>query len=122
MMRLKVKVAGALPGDVEKKSPTTTPAVIQFRFARVRIVQHDEPDKLRVISRQIAGERNDILSVVVSAVRIDLLRCSGFPSNRKPGHSSSGGGSLIADNAAQRVTNLFGSFSRNDLAQYHWRN
>ena len=121
-MRLKVKIAGGLLGNVGKNRPSNKPAVIQFGFARVRIVQHDESDKLRVISRQIADERNDVLPVVVSAVRIDLLRGSGFPGNRKPRHSSSGSGSLIADNAAQRVTNLFSSFSRDDLAQYRRRN
>ena len=77
-MRLKIKIAGGLFGNAGKNRPGNKPAVIQFRFARVRIVQHDESDKLRMIGRQIADERNDILSVVVSAVRIDFLRGSGF--------------------------------------------
>ena len=50
-MRLKVEVAGGLLGNVGKNRPSNKPALIQFRFARVRIVQHDKSDKLRVIGR-----------------------------------------------------------------------
>ena len=55
-MRLKIKIAGGLLGNAGKNRPSNEPAVIQFRFARVRIVQHDESDKLRMIRRQIADE------------------------------------------------------------------
>src|SRR4029453_898852 len=120
-MRLKVKSGRALPANVRKNRPSNQPAVVQFGFTRVRIVQHNESDKLGMIGRQIAKKRHYVLPVVVSTVRIDLLRGSGFPGNRKPGHSSGGGGSLVAHNAAQRITNLFGSFRRDDLAQDHWR-
>src|SRR5262249_60326910 len=106
----------------EKTRPATTAAVIQFRFARVRIVQHDESNKLRMIGRQIAEKRNDILPMVISAVWINFLRRPGFPRDRKPGHSGCSGSSLIAHNATQRSTNLFCSFRRDDLAQYHRRN
>src|SRR5262245_27167665 len=115
-MRLKIKIMGGLLGNAGKNRASNLAAVIQFRCARGRIVKHDESYKLRMVSREIATKRNDILSVVISAVRIDFLRRPSFPGNRKPGHSCGSGGPLIAHNAAQRVTKLFGSFRRDHLA------
>src|SRR5215470_20074956 len=108
-MRLKIQITGGFLGDARKNWPSNLPAVIQFRFARMRIVKHNKSDKLRMIRWQIAEKRNDVLAVVVSAVRIDFFRGSGFPGNRKSWHGSGGSCSLIAHHAAQRITNLFGS-------------
>src|SRR5690348_7123112 len=113
-MRLKIKIVGGLLGDTRKNRPGNLPAVIQFRRAGMRIVENNESHKLGMICREIAKKRNDILSVVVSALRINFLCRACFSGNCKTGHSSCRGGSLIADNPTQGVPNLFGSFRRSE--------
>jgi hypothetical protein len=82
------------------------------------VIEHHQTDKFGMVSGQIAGERNDILSLFISASRINLLRGSRFSSNGKARHSGSGRGSAIAYHAAQSVTNFLRGFRRNDLAQH----
>src|ERR1043166_4117942 len=120
-MRLKIKVAGRLLCKTGKDRPCYKPAVIQFWFARVCIIEHHKTDKLRVLGRKIAGERNDVFSLFVSASRINFLRGSGFSSNGKAWHGRGGGCPAVAHNAPERIPDLLRSFRRNNLAQYHWR-
>ena len=53
LMRLKIEITRRLFGDAGKDRPGDEAAIIQFRLGRVRVVQHDQPDKLRMIGRQI---------------------------------------------------------------------
>ena len=47
-LRLKIEITRRLLGDAGKDRPGDQPAVIQLRFARVRIIQHHQTDKLRM--------------------------------------------------------------------------
>jgi hypothetical protein len=73
-----------------------------------------------MIGRQITGEGNDILSVLVSAVRIDFCAVPVFPAivNRAPPQRRR---FPIAHDSAQGVTDLPGRFRRDDLAHHHGR-
>src|SRR6266480_5999893 len=119
-MRLKIEVAGSPLGDTGKDWSRDEPSIVQFRFAGVCIIEHDQTDKLRRLGGQIAGERNDVLSLFVPASRIDLLCCSCLSGNNKTWHSRSSSCAVIADHSSKRVANFAGGFRRNDLAQHHW--
>ena len=119
-MRLKIKIAGGFLREPGKDWPRNKPAVIQLGFARVCIIEHHQTDKLGMLGRQISSERNDVLSLFISASRINLLRGSRFPGNGKPWHGSGSRCAVIADHSSKRITNFFSSFRRNDLAQHHW--
>ena len=116
-MRLKIEITRRFFRDAGKDRAGHQAAVIQFRFARVRIVQHNEPDKFRMIGRQISDERNDILAVFVAAFGIDFLRRAGFARDRETGNSRGRGGAAIAHDTAQRIPDLRRRLGRNDLPQ-----
>src|SRR5207247_10715729 len=120
-MRLKIEIAGGLLRKMGKDRPRDKPAVIQLRFARVRIIDHHETDKLGMLSPKIASERNDVLSLFISASRINFLRGSGFSSNGKTWHGRGGGCAAVAHDASERITNFFGGFSGNNLTQHDRR-
>src|SRR3989442_11381503 len=94
------EIAGAFLHKLGKVGPAESPAVIQLRFARVRIIEHHETDKLGMLGRKIASERNDVLSLFISASRINFLRGSGFSSNGKAWHGRGGGGPAVAHDAS----------------------
>src|SRR5437867_4272606 len=100
LMRLKIEIAGGLLRKMGKDRPRDKPAVIQLRFARVRIIEPHETDKLGMLSRKIASEINDVLSLFISASRINFLRGSGFSSNGKAWHGRGGGGPAVAHDAS----------------------
>jgi len=102
-MRLKIKIAGGLLRETGKDRPCYQPAVIQLRFARMRIIEHHETNKLGVLRRKVAGERNDVLSLFISASRINFLRGSGFSSNGKTWHGRGGGCAAVAHDASEKV-------------------
>ena len=77
-MRLKIEITRRLLRDARENRSGDLSAIIQFRPARVRIVQHNESDKFRMIGRKITDERNDFLAVFVAAFGIDLLRRARF--------------------------------------------
>src|SRR6266536_172842 len=85
----------------------------------MRIIEHDQTDKLRMVRRQIASERDNILPVLISAFRINFLRRSGLARNRKTWNGSGGSGAAIAHYTAQRITDLSGSFRRNYLTLHY---
>src|SRR5438128_4592869 len=120
-MRLKIKIAGGLLRKTGKDWPCDKPAVIQLRFARVCIIEHHQTDKLGMLGRKIASERNDVLSLFISASRINFLRGSRFSSNGKAWYGRGGGCPVVAHYASKRVTNISGGFSRNNLSQRYWR-
>src|SRR5262249_61618370 len=117
----KTRLRGSLSPSREKGPPCSKPAVIQLRFARVRIIEHNKTDKLGVLGRKIAGERNNVFSFFISASRINLLCGSGFSSNGKTWHRGCGGGPAIAHDASECITNFSGGFRRNYLSQQHRR-
>ena len=102
-MRLKIEITRRFFRDAGKDRTGHQAAIIQFRLARVRIVQHDESDKFRMIGRQISDEGNDVLAVFVAAFGIDFLRRAGFARNGETGNSGGGGGAAIAHDTAQRI-------------------
>jgi len=73
LMRLKIEVAGSPLGNTGKDRTRDKPTIVQFRFAGVCIIEHNQTDKLRMLGGQIAGKRNDVLPLFVPASRIDLL-------------------------------------------------
>ena len=77
-MRLKIEITRRLFGNARKDRARDQAAVIQLRLRRVRVVQHHESDELRILGRQITGERNDIFPVLVSAFGIHFLRGAGL--------------------------------------------
>ena len=119
-MRLKIKIPRSPLREPGKDGSCDEPAVIQLRFARVRIIKNYKAYKLWMVSWQISGERNHVLSMFVAASRINLLRGSGFPSNREPRHRCGSRRAGIADDASERITNFSGDFGRNNLTQHHW--
>src|SRR5207245_4178265 len=118
LMRLKIEILGSLLGDPGKDRSRNESAVIQLRFARVRIVEHHKTDKLGTLYRQIADERNTVLSLFISASGINLLRGSGFAGNCKTWDGSGGRRAAIAHDATQRVTNFPGCLRGNHLTQH----
>src|SRR6266487_3034590 len=88
-------------------------------FAHVRIIEHHKTDKLGMLGRQIADERNDVLSVFISAFRINFLRGSGLAGNRKTWNSSGSRSAAIAYDTSERISNFSGGFRRNHLTQYY---
>src|SRR5437667_10946364 len=108
-MGLKFEIPGSPFGYPEKDRSRNEPAVIQLWFAGVRIVEYHKTDKLRMLGRQIADERNDALSVLISALRIDFLRGRGLAGNRKTWNSSGSRSTAMAYDAAERIPNLRGS-------------
>jgi hypothetical protein len=85
----------------------------------VRIIEHHQTDKLGMVRRQIASERNNILPLLVSPSRINLLCGSGFARNRKTGNSSGGSGTAIAYHTPQGITDFSCGFRRNHLTQLY---
>src|SRR5205823_9918263 len=61
----------------------------------------------------------DVLSLFISALRINFLRGSGFSSNGKTWHGRGGGRAAVAHDASERITNFFGGFSGNNLTQHY---
>ena len=72
-MRLKIEITRRLFSDARENRTGDQTAVIQFRFSRMRVVQHDQTDKFGMIGRQIASERNDVSALIVAAMRIDFF-------------------------------------------------
>src|SRR6059058_2286871 len=118
-MRLKIYIAGRLFRHPGKNWSGDESAVVKLGFASVRIVEHHQTDKLRMVRRQITSERNNIFSLLVSPSRINLLRGSGFARNRKTGNSSGGSGTAIAYHTAQGVADFSCGFRRNHLPQLY---
>src|SRR5216684_7967682 len=116
-MRLKIEITRRLLSDSGKDRASDEPAVVQLRLVRVRIVQHNKADKLRMVGGQIAAEGNDILSFFVATFRIDFLGGARFASNGKAGDGGGGGGAAITHDTAQRIADLSGCLGRNGLAQ-----
>src|SRR5436309_2010707 len=111
-MRLKIKIAGSFLREPGKDRPRDKPAVIQLGFARVRIIEHHQTYKLRMIGGQIPSKRNDVLSLFIPASRINLLCGSCFSSNGKTWYGRGSGGSRIAHDSSERITNFSGDFMR----------
>src|SRR5207237_3857040 len=99
-MRLKIKITGSPLSNARKDRSRYEPAVIQFWFARLGVIQHDNADKLRMLGGQITAKRNDVFSFFVSALWIDFLGSSGLTGNGKAGNGGGGGGTAIAYHAA----------------------
>src|SRR5438876_2967487 len=118
-MRLKIKISGSPFGDPGKDRSRNEPAVIQLWFARVRIVEYHKANKLRMLGRQIADERDDVLSVFISTFRINLLCGPSLAGDRRTRASSGGRSTSIAYDASERIPNFSGSFRRNYLTQYY---
>src|SRR5207245_8778644 len=70
---LKIEIARRFLANPGKNGSRNEPAVIQLRFARVGLLQHNKAYKFRMISRHITAEGNDILSLFVTAFWIDFL-------------------------------------------------
>ena len=120
-MRLKIKITGSPLSNARKDRSRDEPAVIQFWFARFRVIQHDNPDKLRMLGWQITAKRNDVFSFFVSTPWIDFLGSSSLTGNSKAGNGGGGRSTAIAYHAAQGVTDLPGCLRRNYLPQNHRR-
>src|SRR5256885_11201871 len=86
-MRLKIEITGGLFGDAGKNWAGNKATVIQLRFC-LCVVQDNESDKFRMVSRQVTAERNDILSFFVAAVWIDFLSGAGLSGDRSEEHTS----------------------------------
>src|ERR1700722_10070851 len=114
-MRLKIKVTRSLFGNARENRTGDLAAVILLRL-RLRIVQDDESYELRIFSRQVTAERNNFLTLFVTAMWSDLLSGTSFSGDRETGHSRSCRGAAIANHAAQRHSNLARSLRRNDLS------
>src|SRR5256885_4224650 len=76
-MRLEIEIARRFLGDARKDRPGDKAAVIQFRIRRLRVVQNNDPHEFRMVRRKITAKRDDIFSVLVSAMWVDLLRRAG---------------------------------------------
>src|SRR5260370_42253469 len=118
-MRLKIEITGGSLGNARKDRSRYEPAVIQFWFARLGVIQDDNPDKLRMLGWQVTAKGNDVFSFFVSTPWIDFLSCSGFTGNGKAGNGGGGRSTAIAYHAAQGVADLPGCLRRNYLAQNH---
>jgi len=64
------------------------------------VIQHDNANKLRMLSGQITAKRNDVFSFFVSTVWIDFLGSSGLAGNGKAGNGRGGRSTAIAYYAA----------------------
>src|SRR5262245_45811772 len=106
-MRLKIKIAGGFLRKTGKDRACYKHAVIQLWVARVLIIEHHKTDKLRVLGRKVTGERNDILSLFISASGINFLRSSGFSGDSKTGNGCGGSGPAVAHDAPKRIPNFF---------------
>src|SRR6266571_1080353 len=120
-MRLKIEITGSPLGDPRKDRSRYQAAVIQFWFARLGVIQHDNADKLRMLGWQVTAKGNDVFSFFVPALWIDFLGRSSLTGNRKAGNGRRGGSTAVAYHAAQGVADLAGCLRRNYLAQNHWR-
>src|ERR1700720_4412088 len=116
-MRLKIEIARSFFSDARKDRPGDETAVIQFRSARVRVVQNDETDKFWMLGGEITDERHNIMALFVAAVRINLLGRPGLASDGEAGNGRGGRGTAIAHNSGQRITDLSGCLGRDDLTQ-----
>ncbi len=112
-MRLKIEILGSLFSDPGKDRSCNKPAVVQLRFARLRIVEHHKTDELGTLSRQIADERDDVFSLFISAFGINFLGGPGLPGNSKTRNGRRGRSAAIADYASKRITDLARCFRRN---------
>ena len=117
LLGLKIEIAGGLLSNPRKNWTGHESTIIQLGLVRMRIVQHDEPDKFWMVSRKITDEGNNILPFFVATFGIDLLGRASFPSNGEAGNSGGGGGAAITHDTAQRVADLSGCLGRNYLAQ-----
>src|SRR5207237_6595123 len=118
LARLKIEITRRLFSDSGKDRAGDESAVVQLRLVRVRTVQHNKADKLRMVGGQIAAEGNDILSFFVATFRIDLLGGASFAGNGKAGDGGGGGGAAITHDTAQRIADLSRCLGRNGLAQH----
>src|SRR6266571_7184820 len=102
-MRLKIEITGSPLGDPRKDRSRYQAAVIQFWFARLGVIQHDNANELRMLGGQITAKRNDVFSFFVSTVWIDFLGSSGLTGNGKAGNGGGSGSTAIGYHAAQSV-------------------
>src|SRR5438552_16189327 len=98
-MRLKIEITGGLFGDTGKNRAGNKATVIQLRFC-LCVVQHNESDTFRMVSRQVTSERNDILSFFIAAARIDFMSGAGLAGGYERRNCCGRGVASITDNAA----------------------
>src|SRR5438309_1578626 len=115
-MRLKIQITCRFFRDTCKDWTRYQATIVQFRLARLRVVQHDQTDKFGVIRRQITAERNDVLSPLVTASRVNLLGRPGLACDGETCNGRRSRGAAIAHYPAQRIADLSGCLRRNDLA------
>src|SRR5260370_30753872 len=120
-MRLKIEITGGSLGNARKDRSRYEPAVIQFWFARLGVIQDDNSDKLRMLGWQVTAKGHDVFAFFVSTPWIAFLGRSGFTGNGKAGNGRGGRSTAIAYHAAQCVADLSSCLRRDYLAQYHWR-
>src|SRR5436190_11107195 len=70
-LRLEIEITRRFLGDARKDRAGDEAAVIQLGIRGLRIVQDNDPDKFRMVGGKITAKRDDIFSVLISAVRID---------------------------------------------------
>ena len=99
-MRLKIEITGGLFSDPGEDRTRDLATVILFRLC-LRIVEHNQSDKFGMVRREIAAERNDFLTFLVSAVRPNFLRGTSLARDDKAGNCGRRSGAAIAYYAAQ---------------------
>src|SRR5438105_8229123 len=114
-MRLKIEITGGLFGDTGKNRAGNKATVIQLRFC-LCVVQDNESDKFRMVSRQVTAERNDILSFFIAAVWIDFLSGAGLSGDYENRNSGGRGGATINDYTMEYATILDCGHRRCNLA------
>src|SRR5437016_12993527 len=104
-MRLKIEITGGLFGDTGKNRAGNKATVIQLRFC-LCVVQDNESDKFRMVSRQVTAERNDILSFFIAAVWIDFFSGAGLSGDYETRNSGDRGGANVTDDTTPCPPNL----------------
>src|SRR5207249_12187171 len=104
--RLKMETTGGADGDSGKNRPRNEGTGIQLRLGGMRIVEHDQTDKRRLLGWKIADERDHVLALFVAAVASDFLRSARLTGNGKSWNGCGSGRAAITYNASQRIANL----------------
>src|SRR5256885_12436062 len=105
-LRLKIEITRGFFGDVRKDRACHESAVIQFGVGGLRIVQNHNPDKFRMVRRQITGKGDNVFSMLVSPVRIDFLGGASLARDCETGNRRRRRGAAVAHHAAQGVADL----------------
>ena len=99
-MRLEIEITRRFLGDARKDRAGDEAAVIQLGIRGLRIVQDNDPDKFRMVGGKITAKRDDIFSVLISAVRIDFLRRASLAGDGETRNRCGGRCAAIAHHAA----------------------